>query len=234
MFDRLDELLAPTGLFVRGGFHPAGADGVPDLPNGKRPKTVALVGNAGTAMWDAFVASCASGRNPLDGWLRPIIEGVAAETGAAVVFPADGPPYPPVQDWAARAESVYRSPTGIMIHPEFGLWHVYRAALMFEDRLALPRRQHLANPCDACERKPCLDVCPADAFLPDRFDVPACVSHVDGPEGGNCRNRGCMARRACPVGKKYRYAPEQQAYHMDAMLRMAKRLLSGESSRTSA
>lgn len=232
MFDRLNELLAPAGLFVRGGFHPAEADGVPDLPNGKRPGTVVLVGNAGTAMWDAFVASDASGS--LDNWLRPIIESVAGEAGAAVVFPENGPPYPPVQDWAARAEPVYRSPTGIMIHPEFGLWHVYRAALMFEGWLALPRRQRFANPCDACERKPCLDVCPADAFLPDRFDMPACVSHVDGPEGGNCRNRGCMARRACPVGEKYRYAREQQAFHMDAMLRMAKRILSGKPSRTSA
>ena len=100
-----------------------------------------------------------------------------------------------------------------MIHPQFGLWHVYRAVFLFEERLELPPRTAEDSPCDSCATKPCLKVCPADAFLPDRFDAPACVSHVDSDAGTNCRDRGCLARRA------YLYVPDQQKFHTAAMIR---------------
>ena len=64
-----------------------------------------------------------------------------------------------IHEWAARAEPVYRSPIGIMIHSEFGLWHAYRAALLFPGRIALPSRGS-----QPVARKSCLKVCPADAF----------------------------------------------------------------------
>ena len=38
-----------------------------------------------------------------------------------------------------RAEAVAPSPLGILIHPDYGLWHAYRGALAFAERLALPR-----------------------------------------------------------------------------------------------
>ena len=227
MLDLLSELLADDGLFVRGAFHPEPCDGVPPLPNGYAPRTVVLVGNAGPAMWKVFVGKAdPTARHPLEEWLKERINTAASRIGAnTVLFPNDGPPYLPIQDWAARSEPVYRSPIGIMIHPEYGLWHVYRAILLFEDRLSLPPRTDRANPCDSCARKPCLAVCPADAFLPDSFDVRACVTHVETREGSNCRERGCLARRACPVGKEYRYIREQQKFHTAAMVRAARRSL---------
>lgn len=227
MLDQLNDVLAPHGMFVRGGFHPGREDDVPALPDGGRPGTLLLVGNAGAAMWEAFAADADfSGRDPLDRWLRPRIEAAASAAGAdAVLLPNEGPPYPPVHEWAVRAEPVHRSPVGILIHPEFGLWHVYRAALLFRRRLALPPRPQRPSPCDACDRKPCLAVCPAEAFLPDRFDVRACVSHVESAAGANCRERGCLARRACPVGRDYAYPVRQQAFHAAAMLRAARRVV---------
>src|SRR4030095_137820 len=42
--------------------------------------------------------------------------------------------------WAMRAEAVAPSPLGILIHPDYGLWHAYRGALAFAERLALPPR----------------------------------------------------------------------------------------------
>lgn len=233
MIDRLNTLFAGTGLFVRAGFHPAPADGVPALPDGSAAQTVVLIGNAGTDMWEAFAPTLnqtenhterdRAVRHPLDSWLRPRIGDAASAAGAHPVFPNDGPPFVPIQDWAARAEPVHRSPIGIMIHPEFGLWHVYRAALLFADRLDLPPRADRQSPCDTCARKPCLSVCPADAFLPDRFDAPACALHVESAEGANCRERGCLARRACPVGREYVYGRDQQEFHTAAMLAAVKR-----------
>lgn len=224
MLARLEELLAPVGLFVRGGFRPGPADGVPPLADGRPARTVVLVGNAGAVMWRVFAAEADRNvRSPLDSWLRPRIEAVAEAAGAQPVFPNDGPPFVPVQDWAMRAEPVYRSPIGIMIHPDYGLWHVYRAALLFSQPVELPPPDDRPSPCDSCAKKPCLAVCPADAFRPDRFEAAACVTHVESPEGGNCRERGCLARRACPVGRDYIYPPEQQAFHTAAMLRAVRR-----------
>lgn len=218
---RIGAALSPFGLFVRGGFHPDDGDGVPPLPGGRAAATVVLAGNAGPAMWRAFAATrpAPGARNPLDDWLGPPIRAVAEAEGAHAVLPNEGPPYPPIQDWATRAEPVHRSPIGIMIHPEFGLWHVYRAAFLFAERLDLAPRATTPSPCASCAERPCLKVCPADAFKPDRFDAISCADHVAGPSGAPCRERGCMARRACPVGRDFTYPPAAQAFHTAAFLR---------------
>jgi hypothetical protein len=224
MIDRLNDSLAGSGMFVRGGFYPDAADNVPALPDGSPPQTVILIGNAGPDMWHAFQRDAdLSVRHPLDSWIRPKIEEVAATVGAHPVLPNDGPPFVPMQDWAARVEAVHRSPVGIMIHPEFGLWHVYRGALLFAGRIALPTREAQSSPCDTCANRPCLSVCPANAFLPDRFDAPACADHVESVAGTNCRERGCLARRACPVGREYQYVRDQQEFHTAAMVRAVRR-----------
>ena len=221
MLDQIEHHLANIGLFCRGGFHPGPEDAVPDLPTGARTETVVLVGNAGAAMWEAFVSGAdpAEGRNPLDRWLKPRIANAAQAVGAHPIFPNEGPPFVPIQDWAVRAEPVYRSPLGIMIHPEFGLWHVYRAAFCFADRLDLPPRGDRSSPCDTCATKPCLKVCPVDAFKPDRFAATDCADHVLGDSGTVCRERGCMARRACPVGQDLQYPRPAQEFHTAAFTR---------------
>ena len=223
--EAIADAIAPAGLIVRGGFHAEPADHVPPLPDGRAVATVVLIGNAGAAMWDAFQASDPDPdqRNPLDSWLKPQIEEAAAAAGAHPIFPNEGPPFVPIQDWARRAEPVHRSPIGLMIHPRFGLWHVYRAALCFAERLELPPREDAPSPCVTCEAKPCLKVCPADAFGPTSFDVEACLAHVEGADGGACREGGCMARRACPVGRDYLYPRPAQEFHTAAFMRAARR-----------
>ena len=221
VFEAIAASLGETGLFYRGGFHPCPEDTVPRLPDGGEAGTVVLIGNAGGALWRAFCEANPdrSTSNPLDSWLDPILERLARDVGATLILPNRGPIFPPVQDWAKRAEPVYRSPIGIMIHPDFGLWHVYRAALLFAERLDLPPRTDGANPCDSCASRPCLKVCPADAFEPDRFNAKACVGHVMSDRGGNCRDRGCLARRACPVGRDFAYPRDAGAFHMAAVVR---------------
>ena len=217
--------IAPAGLIVRGGFHAEPADNVPPIPDGRAAETVILIGNAGSAMWDAFQGSNPdpSQNDPLDSWLTPQIAAVAASAGAHPIFPNEGPPFVPIQDWARRAEPVHRSPIGLMIHPLFGLWHVYRAAFCFPEHLELSPRADIPSPCETCETKPCLKVCPADAFGPTAFNAIACLTHVQGIDGGACRQGGCMARRACPIGREYLYPRPSQAFHTSAFMRAAKR-----------
>lgn len=220
MIDQLNDHLTDTGIFVRGGFHPHIDDQVPALPDGKSAKTVILVGNAGTELWHEFKKQAdLSVPHPLDSWVRSKIKKASRLVGAFPVLPNEGPPFVPIQEWATRAEPVFRSPIGIMIHPVFGLWHVYRAALLFSEKTDLPKIVTAEHPCETCVKRPCLSVCPVDAFLPDRFEANKCASHVKSARGSHCRERGCLARRACPVGRKYLYDVSQQAFHTEAMLR---------------
>ena len=116
-----------------------------------------------------------------------------------------------------------------MIHPDYGLWHTFRGALLTAEALPLPDVLAPDNPCESCAGKPCLTTCPAEAFaLPENsrfaeFDSPACVDHVESPAGRGCRTVGCLARRACPVGRPWAYEREPAAYHMDAVVRTVRR-----------
>lgn len=215
----LENALTPHGLILRGGFYPVAEDSVPG-----DPATLVLVGNAGPDMWRAFEIARAVGRyadsaNPLDDWVRDVLSAAAAEFGATPLFPFGGPPHLPFQRWAQRAEPVYASPLGVLIHPDYGLWHAYRGALAFADRLDLPKRDDRPRPCDSCADKPCLSACPVAAFGSDGYDVPVCITHIAEPAGADCMDLGCRARRACPVGRDFIYEPANAAFHMAAFRR---------------
>jgi hypothetical protein len=190
--------------------------------------TLVLIGNAGPALWDAFSRERRDEPEPMDNWTRRKVYEIAIELGANVLFPFDGPPYLPFQKWALACDTVYPSPVGTLIHPVYGLWHAYRAALLFKDKIALPSppespaRNDEKSPCATCADKPCLSTCPVSAFSPDTYDVPACAAHLGSPAGGPCRTDGCLARRACPVGRAYTYGPQQMGFHMDSFLRSRK------------
>jgi len=206
--------LAERGLSYRGGLHPAA---------GEAPgKTLVLVGFIGSQNWPSFAASpeAADGQpDPLDRWSTRVITAVAQTLGATPLFPFGGPPFLPFQRWAQLAEPVHPSPLGILIHPDWGLWHAYRGALALADRIALPPPDPRPSPCDSCADKPCLSACPVNAFTPTGFDVPACVIHISMPAGADCITTGCRARSACPVGAQYRHVPEQSEFHQRSFLR---------------
>ena len=225
-YGTIQEAVAETGLVVRGGFHPGAEDG---LPGGA--ETVVLVGNAGPAMWDAFAAATGpgdrkDGPNPLDDWTRGVLAPVAGALGARALYPFEGPPYFPFQRWALRTGGVHVSPIGPLIDPEFGLWHAYRGALAFDQRLEVPDPGSHLSPCESCAEKSCLDTCPVGAFAPREdpeapapYDIPACVSHISSVDGEDCLRRGCLARRSCPVGRDYIYGADQAHFHMRRFLK---------------
>src|SRR6185295_7693178 len=141
---------------------------------------------------------------PLDRWSRRTIDGIAATLGAIALYPFAGPPWLPFQRWAQRGDQVFISPLGILIHPDWGLWHAYRGALAFAEVIDLPEPYRRPSPCESCLDKPCLSACPVDAFTSAGFDVSACVGHISKPGGADCVRIGCRARRACPIGPQYR------------------------------
>ena len=218
MLAALNDALSSTGMVLRGGFAPESGDDVPDLAPGRPARSLLLIGNVGGAMWSAFADAARAGADPMDCWTRVVLDPIAAEFGATAIYPFSGPPYYPFQRWAARAEPVHVSPLRIFIHPTFGLWHAYRAALLFGDALDLPQVAQMDSPCLTCNGQPCLTSCPVDAFQARGFDDIRCARHVDGPDGVECRDHGCLARRACPVGRDYSYPPAQMAFHMKAFL----------------
>jgi len=205
--------IAEHGLSFRGAFHPE---------TGEAPgRTLVLVGFVGSENWPTFVASpeAADGQpDPLDRWSSRVITAVAQLLAATPLFPFGGPPFLPFQRWAQQAEPVHPSPLGILIHPDWGLWHAYRGALAFADRIDLPLSNRRPSPCDSCTDKPCLTACPVNAFTPSGFDVPACVGHISAPAGADCVTAGCRARRACPVAPQYRHVPAQAEFHQRAFL----------------
>jgi len=216
--DEIAAALAVDGLILRGGFRFTGEDTAPAGRSGAPAKSVLLVGQAGSAPWPHFLQwrerQPQAIANPLDTWAREVIGSVADKVGARAVSPSDRP-YLPFQQWAMRAEGLKPSPLGILMHPNFGLWHAYRGALLFEEAIAIPEADAAIHLCDACVEKPCLKSCPVDAYSAEGFAYQACLAHVRG-DGAPCRTGGCLDRNACPYGADYRYPADVQAFHMAA------------------
>jgi hypothetical protein len=206
------------------------ADALPLLPDKKSAALVWMVGMAGSQCWTAFSSSpfFTDGLpHPLDRWSAYIGDALAKRWGGIALYPSDGPPYHPFQQWADRSEPTQSSPMMLRIHPEFGLWHAYRFAL------ALPALQagdlQVANPvelsgrdalrvdiCVQCDGQPCLSACPVGAYNEKGFLIDACAKHLKQAVGSDCMDSGCKARLACPGGVDFRYAKAHAAFHMKA------------------
>lgn len=176
-------------------------------------RAVVLVGNAGSAMWRRLSPRP---ENPsghaIDNWTREVLEPIAADVGADIAFPFHGPPYHPFVSWAFRTGRCHKSPLGMAIHDQFGLWFALRAAFLFPEDFDLPAVL-APSPCDSCAEKPCLSACPVSAFEGGSYDHEACRAHVR-QRPNDCAAEGCRARRACPIGREFIYEPDHAAYHM--------------------
>ena len=234
----IETALGAHGLIARGGFHPEPGDSVPALDGGQRTCSLVMIGNRGPDLWRAFAASPEFGTapdrlpdplpDPLDAWSARVIGDLAAEWGARALFPFGGPPHLPFVAWAKRAEPVAESVLGILIHPDYGLWHAYRGALAFAEEIDLPPCAERPRPCDDCADKPCLSACPVGAFSAvgndaAGYDVGSCADHLAVAAGADCMAEACRARRACPVGREYLYQPDQAQFHMDHFLEARRR-----------
>ncbi len=219
----LQAVLARYGLRVRGGFATDRETDGDILLQAPWMKTLILVGSAGSELWDKSAAEIAAtpGPDPLDRWTRQVIDPIAQSIEGIALYPFVGPPYWPFQRWAERAEGVRASPIGIQIHPEYGLWHAYRAAILLPAVMQLAPPVAGVHPCDSCGDRPCLTHCPVHAFSARGYEVDRCVDHVVAMqyEAGACQDVGCLTRLACPVGVAWRYRPDHARFHMSAFVR---------------
>ncbi len=228
MRSELDNALAEAGLLCFGGIA-LEADEAAPWTGARRPATLLLIGNAGSAIWQPFCADVkewgwdapgAGPRHVLDAWTRARVGPIARRLGATAVYSFDGPPWPPFQQWARRTGAFHTSPLGLTVHPVYGLWHAFRAALLIDPTPDLPTAaaETGESPCATCPARPCLTGCPIGAFTTDGYDAAGCRGYVALPTAP-CATVGCAARLACPVGPDYRYAPDHTAFHMAAFLR---------------
>ena len=210
--------LAPHGLIYRGGFDPVpGERGLPVGPVG----SIVLIGNAGSAMWMPFQAHpiYRDGLpDPLNRWIEQVVGEVAASLGARAVYAHQGPPFLPFLTWASRCDAVSPSPLGLFVHPDYGLWHAYRAALVFPRSIALSAPDERLSPCETCPGRPCTSACPVPGNDLIHNHVQGCAGSGRA-EGDDCRQHGCTSRRACPVGREFQYIPDHMHFHMETFLR---------------
>jgi ferredoxin len=196
-----------------GWFEPADGDGVPG-----NARFVVLIGNAGPSMFRRFARERDVSETLLDDWTKSVIDPLADDLGAQAVYPFDTPALP-FLTWARRGGAGYVSPLGLNIHPVFGLWHAYRAALLFPVVFDFASRTLSPSPCDSCAGRPCLSACPVSAFDGQTYEVAACGQFLATSFGQTCMQGGCQARLACPIGQTSRYEPKQMQFHMTAFLK---------------
>ena len=211
---------AARGLCVLGAFQPNAQDDVPALEGGNLPGTVVMIGNAGSALWQHFAphADAIGEDHPLDVWTRAQVRELAKPFGASVLFPFEGPPFFPFQRWTERAAPAGPSPLGLFIHSEYGLWFALRAALLFAASEHTDDVSSEHNLCEDCVDRPCLKTCPVDAFTGSEYEVDTCAQFVATEAGRVCRESGCQARLACPVGVNYQYEKAHMQFHMRQFL----------------
>jgi len=207
----IEEKLSPYGFKALGVFSIKAEDQVPV----KGGVSAVLVGNYGGEMFDRYAADRDPLTQTMDEWTEQVMEPIAKDLNATALYPFSKP-HLPFQKWARRAHAGRQSPLGLNIHPVYGMWHGYRAFLVFDhvvDLNIVPGEEH---PCFGCEDTPCLTACPVEAFDGVQYDVDKCSAFLMKVSSLDCHNKGCASRLACPIGTDYRYTAEQMQFHMTA------------------
>ncbi|GGL51122.1 hypothetical protein [Wenxinia marina] len=206
-----DRAARRVGLAVLGGLNTP--EGHPLRPG--TAEAVLLLGPDEPAFWDILRASAEwrdGAPDPVDRWSVRVGSALAAELGAEALFPFGGPPWQPFIGWATASGCAVPSPVTLLVHAARGLFVSFRCALAFPVAMDIPPAP--PRPCETCAR-PCETACPPRALTTAGYDVAACHAWLDRPEGRECREGGCLVRRACPVGAELRL-PAQSAHHMAA------------------
>ena len=211
----LEALLDPAYLRVLGGFHPGLDDGTPE-----GCKTLLLLGPDEPRFWPHFIQTPefrGGAPDAMDRWSLRVVEDCAKRIGAQALFPFGGPPYLPFYSWALKTGRAHVSPIRFLVHDRAGLFLSFRGALALSERILLPSPER--TPCATCAGQPCATACPVRALTPQGYDVAACKAYIRSDAGRDCRENGCLARRACPVSKTAGRLSAQSAYHMQYFIK---------------
>ena len=208
-------------------------------PIDSQAKSIVIIGNGGGAMWDALKRHAErnpgwwSREHPLDDFTRLAIEGEVAPAArgagarCTVVYPfpssslrasmADGPTLNFIE--LARVAGIAGpSILGVAVHPVYGPWIAFRAALLVDSEIDSPGDAAGFDPCPGCTARTCIPACPVAAIgFPKGWDIPKCITHRVEAEA-ECAPR-CHARVACVLGPEHRYPDDEIEYHQMRALR---------------
>ena len=121
--------------------------------DGKPARQVILIGNAGPAMFARFRRERDAASDTLDALTKAVIDPLAERLGARAAYPFDRPPHA-FLTWGDEPAPASPHPIGMNIHPVYGLWHAFRAALLLPVAFDLPPPTASASPCETCAEKP--------------------------------------------------------------------------------
>lgn len=194
-------------------------------------KSIVVIGNGGGALWHALKIHAERNPgwwkrdNPLDDFTREVVERDVASAARAlgrrctVLFPfmSDGPTLNFIELGKA-AGIAGPSILGVTVHPIYGPWIAFRAALLLDEEIDSPGDALGFDPCPRCTARTCIPACPAGAVSIDsEWDIPKCLTHRVEVEA-DCTPR-CHARAGCVLGPEHRYPDDELAYHQMRALR---------------
>ena len=194
-------------------------------------RSIVVIGNGGGGFWRAFKAHAAENpgwferENPLDDFTCEVVEKEmvrpiqTAGVSCIAAYPFGSGPTLNFMQLAMLAGLAGPSIIGVVVHPVFGPWIAFRAALLLDCEIDRPGEAIGFDPCPTCSTRSCISACPAAAVsFPSGWDIPKCMAHrVEAYP--DCADR-CDARVACVLGPDERYPDDELAYHQMRALRL--------------
>lgn len=195
-------------------------------------RSIVVIGNGGADFWRIFKAHATENPswferdNPLDDYTREVVEREivvpvrAAGVGCSVLFPFGGSGRTlNFMQLATLSGLAGPSIIGVVVHPVFGPWIAFRAALLLDREINHPGDAVNFDPCPTCSTRSCINACPATAVsFPSGWDIPKCLKHR--VEAHPDCSEGCHARVACVLGPDKRYPDDELAYHQARALQV--------------
>lgn len=236
--DNIRLAAAPHGLNLVAAISLARYDNAPEVGGSYRAsaidpaaRSIVVIGNGGGALWDALGAHAAHHtgwwlrQNPLDDFILEVVERDlaaplrASGTRCTTVYPfVNNRPTLNFIALAKAAGIAGPSILGVAVHPLYGPWIAFRAALLLAEALDSPGDALGFDPCPRCAARTCIPACPAAAISADfGWNIPKCLVHRVEVEG-DCAPR-CHARAGCILGPEHRYPDDELAYHQARALR---------------
>jgi len=194
-------------------------------------RSIVVIGNGGGALWASLKSHAArhpgwwNRDNPLDDFTREVVErDIAAPVRASgarcvTVYPfmSNGPTLNFIE-LGKVAGIAGPSILGVTVHPKYGPWIAFRAALLLDEEIDSPGDALGFDPCPRCTARSCIPACPANAVnAQSGWDIPKCLTHRVEVET-DCTPR-CHARAGCVLGPGHRYPDDELAFHQMRALR---------------
>jgi hypothetical protein len=197
-----------------------------------RARSIVVIGNGGGAFWEAYRRHLGASPdwerrdNPLDDFTREVVErdiaGALRARGlrCTTVYPFLGDAGNlHFMELARIAGLGGPSLIGVTVHPVYGTWIAFRAALLLEGLIDEPGDAQGFDPCPACVPRSCIAACPVGAVSVERtWDADKCIGHRVEAEP-DC-GAGCYARLGCVLGPEHRYPADELRYHQERALRV--------------